>query len=114
MTEPTRDALRAETLAYLEFQAADKLRVDANRTAMGMVPTDAWRKDAAMYAHAAACVREVAALRARPALPADLQAVVERLRGHLVRLDDGDYTDMPDVVQDVSALLAHIQRQDNS
>ena len=52
------------------------------------------------------------ALRARPALPADVQAVVERLRGHLVRLDDGDYTDMPDVVQDVSALLAHLQRQD--
>ena len=51
--------------------------------------------------------------RPAPALPADLQAVVERLRGHLVRLDDGDYTDMPDVVQDVSALLAHIQRQDN-
>lgn len=58
----THDLTR-ETLAYLEFQRDDKLRVDANRTAMGMVPTDAWRKDAAMYAHAAECVREVAALR---------------------------------------------------
>lgn len=51
--------LTSETLAYLEFQRDDKLRVDANRTAMGMVPTDAWRKDAAMYAHAAECVRKV-------------------------------------------------------
>lgn len=64
----THDLTR-ETLAYLEFQRDDKLRVDANRTAMGMVPTDAWRKDAAMYAHAAACVRRVP----------ELEAEVERL-----------------------------------
>lgn len=69
----SRPDLTEETLAYLEFQAADKLRVDANRTAMGMVPTDAWRKDAAMYAHAAECVRK----------RAELEAEVARLRDEL-------------------------------
>ena len=70
MSEPTRDALHAETLHYLEFQRDDKLRIDANRTAMGMVPSPAWKRDAELYEYAAECVKRVP----------ELEAEVERLR----------------------------------
>ena len=73
-------------------------------------PDVTWDEAALCFWEAVERVRQAAT----PTLTADGEAVVERVRGHLVRLDDGDYTDMPDVVQDVSALLAHIQRQDNS
>ena len=66
-----------------------------------------WDEAALCFWEAVERVRQAAT----PTLTADGEAVVERVRGHLVRLDDGDYTDMPDVVQDVSALLAHLQRQ---
>lgn len=68
-TEPTpqdaeavaRPDLTAETLAMLEAQ----------RKVLAYTH-EHWHQQDALLAHAAACVREVAALRARPALPADV------------------------------------------
>lgn len=56
-----RPDLTAETLAMLEAQ----------RKVLAYTH-EHWHQQDALLAHAAACVREVAALRARPALPADV------------------------------------------
>lgn len=72
VTEPTRDALHAETLAMLEKEA-----LDYARSADGPVANTTDANDAAMFAHAAACVKRVG----------ELEAEVERLRAKAAIVD---------------------------
>ena len=94
--------LTAETLAMLDTQQ--------KRGAKNGERSADW------YAHAAACVREVAALRARPSLPADVQAVVEKVQplaeyegGTRLAYMDTEEAEM--LAADLRTLLAHLQRQ---
>lgn len=79
MTEPTRYALHAETLAMLEKEA-----LDYARSADGPVANTTDANDAAMFAHAAACVRRVPELEAEVARLRAKAAIVDAMKRALV------------------------------
>lgn len=104
MTEPTRDALHAETLHYLEFQRE-------RRAAIGMVPSPAWKRDAEMYAYAAECVKEVQALREQVEALDGLRRSVTHYRGqwqdalnerNALRAENATLTDAHRLVQGIA------------
>lgn len=96
MTEPTRDALYEETLAMLEVERTNALRVHALPSPVD--DDEDWLGIAAQYAYAAECVKRVPEMEARATAyrstlqdydvrVGELQAEVERLRAKAAIVD---------------------------